>query len=554
MLFISLKSISQTNPRMVNENYMYTAFYEGFDGATLDRNVWNVSHNGKKDSGLNIWVDNTNLVNQTNGGLDLSQLYSPGYTTTTWDGKVITADYISGEVTSNATFLYGSFECRAKYANQRGSWPAFWLFGGDGVPCPPGGNACEIDISEYWNVTNMNLLGECNTVNKLENNCHLYYPPDVCGTSKFYHFYSASMGSSMDNNFHVYKCVWTPDKIDFYMDNVLKNTLLKASYPIEFPYLAMQAKLSQQVPTLPCSYITCPQTSSFDYVKAKQFFLAPEITLSSNIICSTAPATLDVDPLATNITWQLTPSNLFSGATSGTGKVVNITASPSYHGKGKITYSFNISTDIANPKQTYTAEKEIWINGPDASEVSFDVYKSDGTHVTNSSGYTPSLCANTTYHIYVMNSSPCSTSNYSWTIPSGWTNFYTLSNMISINTNSASGGNVRVSANTSCNNNVVIISGYMSSGSCGGYYLAISPNPTTSETSVVLSADGEKVVNENTSWDLQVYDQQQGLKEKKTKIKGKDGKINTSSWKDGVYIINAIVDGQKISEKLLVKH
>ena len=51
-----------------------------------------------------------------------------------------------------------------------------------------------------------------------------------------------------------------------------------------------------------------------------------------------------------------------------------------------------------------------------------------------------------------------------------------------------------------------------------------------------------------------MYDQQFGLKEKKTKLKGKDAKLNTSGWKDGVYIVNVIVDGQKISEKLVVKH
>lgn len=60
-------------------------------------------------------------------------LYSQGYTITTWDGKVKTADYISSEVTSDTTFLYGSFECRAKYANQAGSWPAFWFIGESGA-------------------------------------------------------------------------------------------------------------------------------------------------------------------------------------------------------------------------------------------------------------------------------------------------------------------------------------------------------------------------------------------------------------------------------------
>jgi len=38
------------------------------------------------------------------------------------------------------------------------------------------------------------------------------------------------------------------------------------------------------------------------------------------------------------------------------------------------------------------------------------------------------LCPNTTYHIYLMNNSSCSTSNYVWTIPSAWTKYYQYNN------------------------------------------------------------------------------------------------------------------------------
>ena len=157
MLFTCVKGYTQSNPRMEDENYMYTEFYDGFDGLTLNRNFWNASHNGKKEDGggCNIWVDDVNTLNQANGYLNLTMLYSPGYTTTTWDGKVKTADYISGEVTSCTPLPpYGSFECRVKYAHQKGSWPAFWAIGGDGIPCEQGGGAGdEIDISEFWSYT-----------------------------------------------------------------------------------------------------------------------------------------------------------------------------------------------------------------------------------------------------------------------------------------------------------------------------------------------------------------------------------------------------------------
>lgn len=253
MLFICVKGYTQSNPRMENQNYMYTAFYDNFDTPNLNRSQWNVSHDGKKDCG--IWVDGANTVNQANSCLNLSIISSPGYTFTDWMNRTYTADYISGEVTSDSAFQYGSFECRAKYAHQKGSWPAFWAIGGDGIPCEQGGGAGdEIDISEFWSYTVCNHPGSnppYHEAMKLENNCHRYYNPGYCdGNSHFYHWYNASMGSSMDDNFHVYKCVWTPDKIDFYMDNVLKNTVLVSVNPQYFPFRPLHVILSQQVACL----------------------------------------------------------------------------------------------------------------------------------------------------------------------------------------------------------------------------------------------------------------------------------------------------------------
>lgn len=110
MLLFCAKGLAQSNPRMENENYMYTVFLDDFDTPSLDRTRWHVSGYGKKDCG--IWVDGSSTVNQANGSLNLSIISSPGYTTTDDLGHLYTADYISGEVTSSGTpFLYGSFEC-----------------------------------------------------------------------------------------------------------------------------------------------------------------------------------------------------------------------------------------------------------------------------------------------------------------------------------------------------------------------------------------------------------------------------------------------------------
>lgn len=87
-----------------------------------------------------------------------------------------------------------------------------------------------------------------------------------------------------------------------------------------------------------------------------------------------------------------------------------------------------------------------------------------------------------------------------------------------------------------------------------GYYLAITPNPTTTEATIGLVNTSTEKATKETEWDLEVYDSMQGMKEKKTNIKTTQTKINTSSWKDGVYIVRAIIGDEVITEKLLVKH
>ena len=75
-------------------------------------------------------------------------------------------------------------------------------------------------------------------------------------------------------------------------------------------------------------------------------------------ICSTGTATLDVDPLASNITWQLTPSSLFA-TSSGTGKTANIVTAAGAIGTGNIQYTFQMPSG-----ESFTSNKDILIGTP----------------------------------------------------------------------------------------------------------------------------------------------------------------------------------------------
>lgn len=103
-----------------------------------------------------------------------------------------------------------------------------------------------------------------------------------------------------------------------------------------------------------------------------------------------------------------------------------------------------------------------------------------------------------------------------------------------------------------------------STSSCGGMYMMMSPNPSSGETTISIesgtpeetalkSASAETTFDDNTEWEYEVYSTMQNLKAKKTKIRGKSTKLNTQSWKEGVYTVRAKYKGEVLTGKLVVK-
>jgi len=90
---------------------------------------------------------------------------------------------------------------------------------------------------------------------------------------------------------------------------------------------------------------------------------------------------------------------------------------------------------------------------------------------------------------------------------------------------------------------------------CGGLLMVLSPNPATGETTLTIqSSSKEKKVDINEEWELEVFDQTQALKAKTSKLKGNCTTIQTSNWKDGVYVVRAKIGDKLITGKLVVKH
>lgn len=120
-------------------------------------------------------------------------------------------DYTSARLVSKGKgdWLYGRFEISAKLPEGLGTWPAIWMLPSDSEygGWPASG---EIDIMEHVGYDQ----------NKIHATVH---------TDAYNHRIGTQRGKQIviptaSTEFHVYAIEWTPEKIDFYVDDQLYNT------------------------------------------------------------------------------------------------------------------------------------------------------------------------------------------------------------------------------------------------------------------------------------------------------------------------------------------
>ena len=116
------------------------------------------------------------------------------------------ADYTSGSINTKDKFelLYGRIEVKAKLPKGNGVWPAIWMLGAnfDEIEYPKAG---EIDIMEH--------------VGKVPEEIHatVHYPGKTPSGIKSNG--GERLVANPSENFHIYSLNWTPEKIEFLIDN-----------------------------------------------------------------------------------------------------------------------------------------------------------------------------------------------------------------------------------------------------------------------------------------------------------------------------------------------
>jgi len=169
-----------------------------FDGNSLDRSKWNFEINcdGGGNNELQCYTDSPNNLAVRNGSLVITAIPQ------NYNGKQYTSSRIT--TAKSAAWKYGRIDFNAKLPGGKYLWPALWMMPRDSVYGWWAASG-EIDIMES--------RGGDNTQ---ESTLHFggSWPNNVYQGSG-----PQSQSFDMTKDFHLYSAIWTPESIQFLIDN-----------------------------------------------------------------------------------------------------------------------------------------------------------------------------------------------------------------------------------------------------------------------------------------------------------------------------------------------
>ncbi|GJM24423.1 MAG: hypothetical protein DHS20C16_08380 [Phycisphaerae bacterium] len=229
-----------------------------FDGSTIDTSKWRVEdiHQVKNNELQYYAPDDVYLTNVDSK--DVLTLRSQQRTMSGFDsnGNFGTWSYTSGLVDTRDRFamVYGRLEVGAQLPATKGMWPAHWGLASDGG-WPP-----EIDIMEH--------IGQVPDVMHMS----LHWGPlgpngqppweigqTVTGTYN---------GPDFTAGFHEFAVEWFPDRVDWYVDGVIRQTTSNSNIPDVPFFWILNTAVGGDWPGPPNGTTVFPQHHYIDYVRA----------------------------------------------------------------------------------------------------------------------------------------------------------------------------------------------------------------------------------------------------------------------------------------------
>ena len=246
---------SLTNDNLVSASQEEEGEYEllwedDFSENDLDLDVWGYELGSVRGNEQQHYVDSEENVFLRDGNLVLKvtdRAVEDQYMNPRGGANARKVIYNSGSVRTHAKkeFLYGRIEMKAKLPKGKGAFPAFWTLGADflldgdinseqGYGWPSCG---EIDIMEIIGAPTAERAAQGEIKEGAQSNSkvyatpHFYWKgatgdPDRDGSySPFELGKNYDIGEDLNNEYHIFGINWTPEKIEWYIDDVIYNTM-----------------------------------------------------------------------------------------------------------------------------------------------------------------------------------------------------------------------------------------------------------------------------------------------------------------------------------------
>jgi beta-glucanase (GH16 family) len=246
-------------PRLQSGYKWQEVFSDEFNGNSLNANKWvtcydwyNSHYNGCTNSGnYELEWYTPQQVSVHNGYALLRAIASP---IKGWNGSHEQSyPYQSGMISTGSgqgqavksSYSYGYFVARLKTISGKGLWPAFWLLPADHT-WPP-----EIDIME--------IVGD-----RPNNVLMTYYWGNVDSPQKDSSVYTSL---KQPNAWHTYAVNWQPGRIDWYIDGVLRKSVVSKHVPSKPMEVIANLAVGGKLPGNPNNASVFPASLQIDYIR-----------------------------------------------------------------------------------------------------------------------------------------------------------------------------------------------------------------------------------------------------------------------------------------------
>jgi beta-glucanase (GH16 family) len=211
LVFTQCKKDEESSPQ---SDYTLVWAEEFDNDGSVDETTWNFENGFIRNEELqwyqkeNATINNGILIIEARKENKPTPYYDPN--SIYWQERRQTIEYSSAALNTKGkkNWTFGRFELKARIPVANGIWPAWWTLGEE-KEWPAGG---EIDIMEHFKgslVTNLTYLekdGQAAFISKLFN-------VDSLG------------GTAWASEFHIWRLDWTPQYIEFFLDNKSLNKI-----------------------------------------------------------------------------------------------------------------------------------------------------------------------------------------------------------------------------------------------------------------------------------------------------------------------------------------